>query len=202
VRLLTLASLSVVASSAFADELIDIPTARKISFEDVRYEFRFEPDLRGSNQQYLGIGVGKSFELDLRDIHNTGVAPVGTFDVSYNFIAALPGLAPGFACGVQDAANLTADGRRYYFVTTFRNEMDDIPGNVYTDLTLGFQTGSLTSPFVGVSMPFSKTFYLLAEDSGFRVSAGFELRPLPRVSVRFVVRNSQSLLSLSASGKF
>jgi len=202
VRLLLLASFSVIASTAFADDLIDIPTARKITFEDVRYEFRVQPDLRGDNQQFLGIGIGKSFELDLRDIHTALTAPVGTFDFAYSYIAALPGLSPGISFGVQDAANLTQDGRRFYGVMTFRNEMDNIPGNVYTDVSLGFQVGSLTSPFVGVSMPFSKTFYLLAEGSGFRVSGGIELRPSSRVNIRFLIRNNEPLLSLSAAGKF
>lgn len=201
-RLLTLALFTVIASSAFADELIDIPTARKITFEDVRYEFRAQPDLRGNNQQFLGIGVGTSFELDLKDTHTTKLAPVGSFDVAYNILTAFPGLAPGFAVGIQDAPNLTPDGRRFYLVTTFRNEMDDLPGNLYTDVSLGIQTGSITSPFVGISMPFSKTLYLVAEDSGLRVSGGFELRPAPRVNLRFVVRDNQPLISLSASGKF
>lgn len=202
-RLLTLALLIASASTAIADDLIDIPTARKINFEDVRYEFRVQPDLRGDNQQFLGIGIGTSLELDLRDIHTAALAPVGTFDFAYNLLPAFPGgIAPGISFGVQDAANLTPDGRRFYAVTTVRNSMDDIPGNVYMDVTLGFQVGSLTSPFVGISMPFAKTFYLLAEDNGFRVSAGFELRPIPRVNVRFIVRGNQPLLSLSAAAKF
>jgi hypothetical protein len=203
VRLLTLAFLALASSSALADDLIDIPTARKILFEDVRYEFRVDPDLRGSNQQFMGIGIGNSWELDLRDIHNPATAPVGTFDLAYNLLSAFPGgIAPGISFGVQDAANLTQDGRRFYAVTTLRNSMDELPGNVYCDVTLGFQIGSLTSPFVGVSMPFSKTLYLLAEDSGFRLSSGFEFRPIPRVSARIIFRANQTLLSLSATGKF
>jgi hypothetical protein len=194
--------LSVVATTAFADELIDIPTARKISFEDVRYEFRADPTLRGTSQSFLGVGIGNSYELDFRDIQNKGSAAVATYDFEYNLLAAIPGLAPGFSLGVQDAANLTSDGRRFYAVTTFRNTMDDIPGNVYADITLGFQVGSLTSPFVGVAVPFATNLFVLAEDSGFRVSAGLEYRPSKRMNVRLVVRNNQTLLSLSATTRF
>jgi len=202
VRFLTVLSLAMLGTIASADQLIDIPTARKILFEDFRYEFRAEPVVGGQLQHFLGLGIGKSFELDLRDIENPGVRSVSTFDFSYNYVPALPGISPGISFGVQDASNTTLDGRRFYAVTTFRNTMDDIAGNVYADITLGFQVGSLTSPFVGVSVPFSQNFYVIAEDSGFRVSAGAEFRPSPRLAIRFVVREQRTLLSLSATSRF
>ena len=203
VRVWTTLSLIMIGSIASADQLIDIPTARKILFEDVRYEFRAEPVVRGDIQHFLGIGIGKSFELDVREIQNSGTSPVGTFDFSYNFITAFPGgAAPGVSFGVQDAENLTKDGRRFYAVTTFRNGLDELSGNLYADVTLGFQCGSLTSPFVGVSLPFSNTVYLLAEDSGFRVSAGIGFHPAPKIDVRFITRDQKMLLSVSATSRF
>jgi len=201
-RLLTVVSLTLLGAIASADELIDIPTARKIVFEDVKFEYRAQPTSHGDAQSYLGIGVGRSFELDLRDIRDAGTAPVGTFDFSYNYLAALPGLSPGLSFGVLDAANLTSDGRRFYAVTTFRNTMDEISGNVYADITLGMQVGSMTSPFVGVSVPFSPSIYLIAEDSGFRLSAGLEYRISSRVIFRVIDRNNQTLQSLRAAARF
>jgi len=202
VRILTVSLLSILVAMASADQLIDIPTARKVPFDDFRYEFRASPTSHGDVAHYLGIGLGPSFELDLREITNAGTNPVGTFDFSYSYLTPIPGLAPGISFGVQDAANLTSDGRRFYAVTTLRNEMDEIPGNVYADITLGFQVGSLTSPFVGVSLPFSKTFYAIAEHSGFRLSSGVEFRPAPQVALRFISRDRETLISLSAMLKF
>ena len=187
---------------ASADQLIDIPTARKIPFEDVKYEFRAAPVVSGDLQHFLGIGIGSSFELDFRDVVNSGLNPVGTFDFSYNYISAVPSVAPGISLGVVDASNLTQDGRRFYVVSTFRNPMDDLPGNLYSDISVGFQAGSLTSPFVGVSVPLGSSFYLLAEHNGFRLSSGVELRPAPHVALRFITRNRETLLSVSAMLKF
>lgn len=194
--------MSMFGALAMADELIDIPTARKIVFDDFRFEYRMEPFAGGDQQQFLGLGLGPSFELDFRDIQDSDVAPRATFDFSYNYLAAIPGISPGVSIGIQDAANQTSDGRRLYAVTTFRETMDEIPGNVYTDITVGFQAGSLTSAFAGVAMPFSTNLYLLAEDSGFRLSAGLEYRLSHRITFRLIDRENETLLSLSASGKF
>jgi len=190
------------AAFASADRLIDIPTARKIVYLDFRYEFRAQPFAGGAYEHYLGIGVGKAFELDLRNVVPMAGRPEGTFDFAYDYIAAIPGASPGISMGVQDAANVTQDGRRFYAVTTYREPLDVINGSVNTDVTIGVQTGSLTSPFVGFLLPFSKQFFLVGEDSGFRVSAGIELRPANNVSIRFVTRGSTTLLSLSASSRF
>ena len=187
---------------ASADQLIDIPTARKIQLDDVRYEFRSSPYPGGSVQHFLGIGVGQSFELDMRDVWNAGTKPAGTFDFSYNLLSAIPGISPGISFGVQDAANLTTDGRRFYAVTTFRNDLDELPGNLYEDVTVGVQFGSLNSPFVGVALPVSKQVYLIAEHSGFRLSAGVEFRVLPHLAFRLITRDQETLLSLSGTVKF
>ena len=198
---LVLGAMSLVALAS-ADRLIDIPTARKIPFEDVRYEFRSEPFSAGSFEQYLGLGIGKSFELDLRGVEERGQKQVGTFDFAYDLIAALPGVSPGISFGVQDGADRTADGRRYYFATTYRELLQVIGGNEKSDVTLGVQTGKLTSPFVGFSLPLSKQVFFVGEHNGYRISAGLELRLTNRIAVRYYTRGQQMFLSLSASGRF
>ena len=201
-RLVPVLFLLLVATIASADQLIDVPTARKIPFLDVRYEFRAQPISSGYTSQFLGVGIGPSFELDIRDRVTPGFHSVGTVDFSYNVITNLPGISPGISLGVQDATNLTPEGRRFYAVTTFRNELDDLPGNLYADVTLGVQFGSLSSPFLGVSVPFSEKFYLIAEHSGYRVSGGFEVRPAPHIAIRWVAQEGSSFVSLSAMTKF
>jgi len=192
-------SLGAIAS---ADRLIDIPTARKIPYDDFRYEFRSEPFVSGTFEQYLGLGIGKSFELDLRSMEQRGDRQVGTFDFAYDFIAAIPDVSPGISIGVQDAADRTIDGRRYYIATTYREALQVINESVKADITLGAQTGKISSPFVGFLLPFSKEVYLIGEHNGYRISAGFEIRPAPNMAFRFYTRGSNAMLSLSLSSRF
>ena len=201
-RLQIVLGLALLASCASADQLIDIPTGRKIPTDDFRYEVRASPYSHGDVQHFLGIGVGPSMEFDFREMLTTGSHPIATGDFAFNILSAVPSLAPGFSVGVQDAANLTPDGRRFYAVTTFRNELDELSGNLYADITVGMQFGSLSSPFVGAAVPLGEKIYLIAEHSGFRLSTGLELRPLPKVVFRVISRNQKTLLSLSALVKF
>lgn len=189
-------------SLACADRLIDIPTARKIAYDDYRYEFRAEPYSKGAFEQYLGIGVGKSFELDLRGVQEQGERQIGTFDFAYDFIAAIPGVSPGISFGVQDAQDRTDEGRRFYAVTTFREPLQAINESVKSDITVGIQFGRLASPFVGFELPFSREVFLVAEHSGYRISAGLELRPAQNVIFRYVERGTQPVISLSLSSRF
>lgn len=201
-RFAVLAFFMSIAAVSAADRLIDIPTARKIPFEEFRYEFRSQPFTGGSFEQYLGLGVGKSFELDLRGVEVAGEKQIATFDFAYDFIAAIPGLSPGISTGFQDIANRTADGRRFYVVTTYREPLQVIGDSVKVDVTVGVQVGRLTSPFVGVALPFSRQVFLVAEHSGFLISAGLELRLAPNIAIRYVCKGTQTLLSLSASTRF
>lgn len=195
-------SLVTLGTVASADRLIDIPTARKIPYEDYRYEFRAQPFVGGAFEQYLGIGIGKSFELDLRGVEQQGEKQVGTFDFAYDFIAAIPGVSPGISFGVQDAQNQTDDGRRFYAVSTFREPLQVINESVKSDITVGFQVGRITSPFLGFELPFSRQIFFVAEHSGYRISAGLEIRPASNVVIRYVERGNQTLLSLSVSSRF
>ncbi len=201
-RFVSVALLTMLGATAFADQLIDIPTARLIVFEDFRYELRSAPYAGGDQQQYLALGVGKSWELDLRDIQNSETASRGTFDLQYCLLQALPDISPAVSFGVQDGANETMDGRRFYAVTTFRESLDDVGSNAYADITLGYQSGSLDGMFAGVKVPLTTNFAVLGEDSGFRLSAGFEYRPTRNVTLRWITRDQQTLLSLSAVGRF
>jgi len=202
VRFLAVVPLALVSAIASADRLIDIPTATKILYDNFRYECRSDVASSGVFEHYLWLGIGKSFELDLRDVSPSDSQQKGTFDFAYDFIAAIPNTSPGISFGVQDGANTTADGRRYYFATTFRNQVDVIGGGSDLYLTLGAQFGKLNSPFVGVSMPLSPQFALLAEHSGYRLSAGFEIRPVKPVALRLVQRGSKPMLSLSVAARF
>ncbi len=187
---------------AQADRLIDIPTARKIPFGKFRYEFRSEPFTGGSNEHYLGLGITTAFELDLRCFQTSGEKQLGTFDGSYAFIAAIPGISPGISLGFQDGLDKTEDGRRIYLATTFREPLQVGNDTIRADVTFGVQTGRFTSPFVGFTLPFGRQLYLVGEHNGARITAGIELRLAQNVVVRYLSRGSQTLITLSASTVF
>ncbi len=201
-RRLAALSLLGLASLASADRVLTVPTARKLTYGTVRYEFRAEPKQRGAREHLLGVGIGPAYELELRTEWKNDRVSVGTFDFAYNLIAPIPELSPGISFGVQDALDQTFDGRRFYLATTFRPIFSTVNGDVPADVTLGLFQGRYTHPFVGVSLPFAREFRLLAEHNGFRPQAGFELRPRPNLGLRIAFRERQTLTSLQYSTRF
>ncbi|AIE84288.1 hypothetical protein [Fimbriimonas ginsengisoli] len=196
--------LTLIASAAIghADRLITIPTARKLPYRTVRYEFRGEPKQIGERENLIGLGIGTAFDMELRLDQEPGERAVDTFDFAYNYISAIPGLTPGLSLGVQDAVDRTADGRRFFGAATFREPFTTINGDVPADITLGVFAGRHWSPFVGVSIPFSKEFHLLVEHNGFRISSGIEYQVSSLLNLRAQVRDHQTLLSLQLTRRF
>jgi hypothetical protein len=190
------------AALGHADRLIAVPTARKIPYGTVRYEFRGEPRQVGERENLLGLGIGTSFDMELRLDQEPGERSVGTFDFSYNYIAPLAGLVPGLSMGIQDAMDRTEDGRRFFGAATFRQPFSTLNGDFPADMTIGFFAAKHWSPFVGVLVPFSKEFHLLAEHNGNRIAAGFEYRPIPVLNLRFQVRGQRPLLSAQLTTRF
>jgi hypothetical protein len=192
-RVVWLPLLALVAISD-ADRLITIPTARKLPFKTIRYELRFQPDSFGTRESLLGIGIGPAFETELRSLQIPSMGSTNTFDFAYNYIAAFPGVSPGISVGVQDAADQTREGRRFYGVTTYRVPCTTANGDYPADVSLGMYAGRHWSPFVGVLIPFSQEIHLLAEDNGSVIAAGFEYRPTPSLNLRFQVRDNRPLM--------
>lgn len=183
-RLLVLAGAFSIAAISLADRLITIPTGRKVPFGSVRYEVRFEPSRSGAQEQMMAVGVNSFVDMELRADRERGARDAGTFDLSYNYIAPIQGISPGISFGVQDAVDHSSDGRRFFGVITYREPYNTLDGEYPADITLGIFAGKHWSPFVGVSIPFSKAFHFLAEHNGNRVSAGFEFRPASWINLR------------------
>ncbi|MGV3614464.1 MAG: hypothetical protein ACO1SV_03930 [Fimbriimonas sp.] len=200
-RVAALAMLGLAATAA-ADRVLTVPTGRKIPFGTVRYEFRAEPKQRGAREHLLGVGIGTSFELEARTNWLDDSHTRGTFDLAYNVIAPLPDISPGISFGVQDALDETEDRRRFYAAITFRPVFTTANGDTPADVTLGLFQGEYTHPFVGVSLPFTREFRVLAEHNGLRPAAGFEYRPRPNLGFRIQFRESQTLASLQLTTKF
>jgi hypothetical protein len=202
VRLPALLWAVILPSAAAADRLIDIPTASKLPFGDLRLEYADETSGGRTQLGWLEAGISTSFEAELRTEQYSGRSLDGTFDISYVYISPLADISPGLAAGVQDVLGTTVDGRRYYMCATFRNSVEAIGGEYPSDITLGFYLGAHPSPFVGTSIPFSSNFRLLAEHDGIRISAGFEYSPIRATALRLLVRGQDILADVSFRGRF
>ena len=195
--------LATTAAVAQADRLIYIPTARKIPYRTFKYELRAEPRVQGEIEHYLGVGLTKFWELEVRS-QNLGMPTAQTtFDLTYNYLAPLTNLTPGFAIGVQDILNKTSEGTRHFLAITFREGFQAINGEYPADLTIGVSMAQKRLyPIVGASIPFSEEVRLMAEHDGFRISAGFEIRPIKPLALRFLVRERSSLFGFVFQHRF
>ncbi len=185
-----------------ADRLITIPTAHKLRIGEYRYEITSLQGAGRESYQYLGTGLTSNMDIEFRTERFPGANERSTFDLSYNHFPAGLDIVPGLSVGVQDAMNQTRDGRRFYLATSFTNIFGTINGDVPADVTLGGFFGAQSSAFVGVSIPFSKEVRLLAEDNGYRLTAGFEVRPVKWLGLRMLFRNQQTFVDASVTRRF
>ncbi|CAN5354972.1 hypothetical protein BH11ARM1_BH11ARM1_01420 [soil metagenome] len=203
VRLLLAFGILGLAAFSSAERLIYIPTAHKILNGTVKYELRSETGKHSRFENYLGVGVGDSWEFEVRSQGTRLDNQVGTVDVTYNLISPITGITPGFAFGVQDIADQTSSGPRPFFVTTFRDGYYVAGGEVPGEVTVGITSeGRRIYPLVGVSIPFSKRVRFLGENDGIRNSIGAEYRPMKDFALRAIVRNRTTLLGFQLSGRF
>lgn len=189
-------------AAAMGDRLIDLPIGRKIPFRAVRLEYRGERAFQGRNEIYVGYGIGTQFEIEARTLALGGQAERATFDLAYNLIGPISGLSPGISVGVLDVPGSTSDGTRAYAVATFREPAPLDTGDSYSEVTIGFTFGRLTSPMFGASLPLTNRIRLMGEHNGYRLAAGAEYRPIPDVSLRFLVRGQQTFLSVGVTRRF
>lgn len=186
-----------------ADRLISIPTGSKIPYRVVRGEVMWEKSRSRSMESFLGIGIGKSFDMELRSERFNSDESIGSFDLAYNYIAPIQGFGPGLSLGVQDALNKTRDGRRMYFAATFlEGSNSDMIGDKPLTLTLGAYVGSINAAFVGVDLPFTNEVHMLAEHNGRRITFGFEVQPVRWGSIRLLFRERDTLLSAAITRRF
>lgn len=193
---------SALTGLCFADRLVNVPTGRKLPFGSVRWETIFETQPHGDSETYFDFGIGKSFEATYRSQQLPGTQKKTALDLSFNILSAIPDLAPGLAVGLQDIENSTLDGRRLYVALTNRPILSTVNGEVPADITLGGYISGHSSFFVGIALPFSQEFRLVVEHNGYRLTSGFELRPLPNVAFRWLIRDRQTLLSASLQARF
>lgn len=185
---------------AGADRFIGLPTARKVPFRALRYEVRTEGFRRG--EASLAYGLGPAWEVDVRTLSLRNEPTRTAFDFGHVITPAFPGVVPGLAVGVLDTAGATADGRRFYAVATFRDTVPLEGGDHLYDLTIGAMIGRGTFLVGGVSLPLDGRNRLFFEWDGLRLGAAYEFRPVPSLGLRFIIRENQTMLSLTGTVRF
>ncbi len=182
-----------------ADRLIDIPIARKVPVGEFRLDAQLEASRIRSDRFFLATGINQNFDIEFRTERTSPGARVGTFDVGYNLQPPITDLAPGMSIGVQDALDLTKEGRRAYAVVTYRQGVADDSVNSFIDTSIGIRFGRHTFPFIGIDLPIAGQLHGLVEHNGERISAGLEARILPTFKVRFLWQEHDTILSAQYS---
>jgi hypothetical protein len=203
--LLPATSLSVLffCTSAMGDPLVDIPTARKLTYGT--YQIELAGQFTDSQEQlaWFNAGVGKSLEATIETQRFGREAVKTSEDLMYSVIAAIPGLSPGLAFGVQDFANTSQDGRRLYGVITFRDPTETFEGQIPLDLSIGtyYRRGQFY-PFAGLSLPLSHKFKVFGEYDGFRPVGGIEFKSSQSLSFRLMARGPNTLADVLWTSRF
>ena len=195
-RRLAFGALLLIAPLARADRLISVPTARKLLDGSYRLESlrRFG---RGSEAtDYLAAGLGPAWEAEARLFERSDRA---TVDLTYNLLSPFPGLAPGFAFGIQDALDETRPGRRLFACGTIRNEFGR-RGEAF-DVTVGLFAGRRVTPYVGASVPLRPGLRLLAEHDGDQGQAALEATPFRGLRLRLVSKGGAALGSIGYTAR-
>ncbi|CAN5396106.1 hypothetical protein BH11ARM2_BH11ARM2_10700 [soil metagenome] len=201
-RIAATALVALLAAGAYADRLISIPIGRKLRYKEFRIEGAFEPYKNGLFESYLAGGITTGFDLEVRSQRLRGEPGFTAADLSYNILSPIADLAPGASVGVQDALDVTRDGRYFYLAITIRKTYTTLDGDVPGDVTLGVKQGRYLYPFLGVSIPFSQAFRFIAEHDGIRPAAGIDLTFARQVGLRFYFRGEQGFVSLRYTRQF
>lgn len=186
-----------------ADRFILSPLGRKLPFGAIKLEHFWEG---GSGERYvdhLGFGFTTIFDGEFVVDHLPGRSSKVSLDLAYNVTGPVVDIVPGVSFGVQDAMNVTEDGRRFFWVTTYDLGLDG-KYNSRTPLQFSFgaTAGHRTGGILSVSLPFSPWFRLLTEFDTGRITNGIEYKPSTTHSVRLLTRNSSVFWSASFVKRF
>ena len=191
------------ACLAQADYVVTVPNARKILEGDFKAQFMWEAGTSDNVRTYMGYGVTKSIEFDLTSETLTPRNTLASFDLSYTITYPFVNKVPGLAGGVIDALNNSQNGRHYYLALSYDVGMVGMyNGDTPMQVVLGGFWGSMSGPFVGITIPYTEAFRLLAEHDTKTISAGFEFKPTKETSLRWIFRNRQVLWAVGISARF
>ena len=180
--------------------MITIPRGGKIPFGTIRGEYMFEPSEPTSTISFLGVGLTTFVDAEIETDQLRGEKKFTQLNLDFNLNSPLAGFAPGISVGLLDATDQSPQGRRGYVAVSFQDTGGETSAPVET--TVGAFFGRESHMFVGLSLPVSEQFRFLAEDDGFRVSAGAEWKTSAGPYFRFVFREHSTLLSVGSTTHF
>lgn len=184
---------------AAADRLLFIPTGKKLPQGTVRGEWLFDGGDRERNRFYLGAGVTRNLEFEFLTFSPavSGGNRLDSLNLSYNYVDPVVGFVPGLTLGVRDLLN-RSEGRALFLATTYRiGLVGDYNSDTPAELTLGVGTKPYRGAFVGVTLPFTATFRVIAEHDSRDLRAGFELKPHRDLAFRWFHQEQGGTWSLS-----
>jgi hypothetical protein len=192
----------VVASVASADRLVNVPTARPLGKNAIRFEYLGGLNNSTAEEQFVAFSVLNGLEFEVRRRIRPEESGRSTFDLGYNILSPVASTAPGISVGVLDGLGETLDGRRAFIALTFRELLDVGEVSENGDVTLGYQTGSLSGLFVGISLPFSGRTRMIVEHNGARLTSGFETNLVKGLDARLFIQDQLLLGGIIFSRKF
>lgn len=191
-----------IASTASADRLVNVPTARPLSKNAIRFEYLGGLNNSSAQEQFVAFSVLNGLELEVRRRIRPEESGRTTFDLGYNILSPVASTAPGISLGLLDGLGETVDGRRAFLALTFRELLDIGEVGENGDVTLGYQTGKLSGLFVGISLPFSGRTRMIVEHNGARMTSGLESNLTKGLDARIFIQDNLLLGGISFSRKF
>lgn len=196
---LALALISCMAALACADRLVSIPTGTKVFSNHFKLEGIDWSDDH-SRQASLTYGLNASVEVGVSWFRPSGEDGKFTFDGAYNVVAPIIDTSPGISVGFLDGGNVTPQGRAVYLAATYRIGNDGEHNQEEpTELDFGFWSRKTGLMFVGVALPFSGSFRLVAEHDSNSLTAGAEFRPVDPLVIKVLARDGRPALGLTWS---
>jgi hypothetical protein len=189
-------------SAGVADPLIDIPTAHKLPSGEFKLELADQNSDRQTQIGWFDTAIGTSLEATISAMRFDRQPLKTSEDLMYSVVSPFPGVSPGIAFGVQDMANTSQDGRRGYFVITWREAMQTLDGDVPYDVTIGTYYRNGFFPFTGLSMPLSHKLRSMIEYDGFRAAGGMEFISSRALSFRLLFRGPKTLADVVWTSHF
>lgn len=176
---------------AFADQLIQIPTADRTAGIRAEYLHRFQGEDQGYGTVLAPLGL--AYELMTRYYNG--------LDGSHNFEAGgqlqlLPDgvVTPGVALGVWDLTNSSPWGRRGFLVFSKGLERGQLglPRPFRrAQLTFGTGTGRFSGVLAGLRLDLPANISLVTEYDTRRLNAGFWISPARGVSLKATLQNGE-----------
>ena len=186
-----------------ADYVITVPNARKILNQEFKAEYTWEASTRANVKTWLAYGLNQAIEVALTSETVSPRDRICSFDLSYSIAYPFVNKIPGLSVGVIDGCNSSRDGRHFYLATSYDVGMTgQYNGNTPMTVVIGGFFGSMNGPFVGVTIPYTETFRLLAEHDTKHITAGFEFKPAKEASIRWMFRDQTVMWSVGFSGSF